>query len=233
MIAAARIGILGGTFDPVHAGHLEAGHAARRALALSRVLLLPSRIPPHRVNPTASPYHRFAMAAMAVQGLEGFEVSDLELAASGTSYTSETLERLHGAGLDRTQIFFIAGADAFADIETWYRFPAVLDLAHFVIVSRSGQEASGLPARLPALAARMRPGTPDAAAASKPTIFLVDWNTPAVSSTEIRRRARAGEALSGLVPAAVERHIRQHRLYSSAAAGGRATAAADHLHGDN
>jgi nicotinic acid mononucleotide adenylyltransferase len=79
----------------------------------------------------------------------------------------------------------------------------------------------------------MRPGTPDAAAASKPTIFLVDWNTPAVSSTEIRRRARAGEALSGLVPAAVERHIRQHRLYSSAAAGGRATAAADHLHGDN
>jgi nicotinate-nucleotide adenylyltransferase len=234
MISAARLGVLGGTLDPVHAGHIETALAARRALGLDRTLLLPSRIPPHRpIRPSASPYHRFAMAALAIDGVEGLEVSDLELCAPGTSYTSDTLERFHAAGLTPAQIFFITGADAFAEIETWRRYPEVLDMAHFVVVSRPGQQASSLRTKLAPLAARMRTGTPEAALASKPTVFLVDWQTPDVSSTEIRRRVRAGETLAGLVAPAVEQHIRKHRLYSDEAANGDVTAAADHLHGEN
>ena len=212
----------------MHAGHLEAARGARHALGLARVVLLPARVPPHRPSlPAASPFHRFAMAALAVQAVEGLEVSDLELAAPGTSYTSDTLERLHATGLRPLQIFFITGADAFAEIATWHRYPEVLDMAHFVVISRPGHPAAALPARLPALAARMGPGTPDAAVASKPSVFLVDWRTPDVSSTEIRRRIRTGESLDGLLPGAVEQHIKQHRLYSDEAA---VTVAADHLH---
>jgi nicotinate-nucleotide adenylyltransferase len=226
------LGILGGTFDPVHMGHLETALAARRALALDRVLLVPSNIPPHRRDaPAVSAFHRFAMTALAVQGCDRFEASDTELQAGGTSYTSDTLDRLHATGIDRTQIFFITGADAFAEIETWRRYPEVLDLAHFVVVSRPGYPAPALPARLPRLASRMLAGTPEAARASKPAIFLVDAETPDVSSTEVRKRIHRGASIAGLVPTAVERHITQHRLYLDNAAHGPISTAADHLHG--
>jgi nicotinate-nucleotide adenylyltransferase len=240
--AADRLGILGGTFDPVHNGHVEVAIAARRVLALDRVVLLPSRIPPHRAaQPSASPYHRFAMTALAVHGMEGLETSDLELAAPGISYTSATLDRLHAVGLKPTQIFFITGADAFAEIDTWHRYPDVLDMAHFVVVSRPGHEASALPAVLPSLASRMR-AWPERAKrvegrvegpveGEDPSVFLIDWKTPGVSSTEIRRRIRSGEGITGLVPALVERHIAQHRLYLEDSAPQGVGASADHLHG--
>jgi len=153
---AAGIGILGGTFDPIHCGHLAAAAAGRDAFNLSRVLVLPSRIPPHRpVQPAASPFHRFAMACLAVSGLPGFEASDDELRAEGPSYTADTLERQLAAGLRPSEIYFITGADAFADIATWKRYPAVLDLANFVVVARPGHAIESLPGRLPALADRM------------------------------------------------------------------------------
>jgi nicotinate-nucleotide adenylyltransferase len=238
----ARLGILGGTFDPVHNGHVDVAIAARRTLGLDRVVLLPSRIPPHRTaQPAASPFHRFAMTALAVNGMDGLEASDLELAAPGTSYTSATLERLHGLGLHATQIFFITGADAFAEIATWHRYPEVLEMAHFVVVSRPGHEASALPALLPSLAPRMRleaveGGCPERGKkvegqAEGPAVFLIDWKTPGVSSTEIRRRIRGGEGIGGLVPALVERHITRHRLYLEDSAPQGVGAAADHLHG--
>jgi nicotinate-nucleotide adenylyltransferase len=232
MTSDARFGVLGGTLDPVHTGHIDAARAAQQALALDRVLLLPSRVPPHRASPpAASPFHRFAMSALAVSGVSGMEVSDLELCAPGTSYTSDTLDRLHATNLRATQIFFITGADAFAEIATWHRYPEVLDLAHFVVVSRPGHPATSLPSVLPALAARMRPGTAAEAGTPKPSVFLVDARTSDVSSTEIRRRIRIGDALTGLVPPLVERHILQHRLYSNAAAHDPVASAADHLHG--
>lgn len=214
MNAAARIGILGGTLDPIHQGHLDTAVAARQALALDRVIVLPSRVPPHRQQqPIASRYHRFAMAALAVNGIDGLEASDLELCAPGTSYTADTLSRYQSSsGLPASQIFFITGADAFAEIETWYRYPEVLTLAQFVVVSRPGFPVSSLPARLPALAPRMLPvgrvkETRDVG------IHLVDARTSDVSSTEIRRRLMSGEPLTGLVPPAVATHIHQHGLY--------------------
>jgi nicotinate-nucleotide adenylyltransferase len=230
MIARTRLGILGGTLDPVHVGHIETALAARRALALDRVVILPSHLPPHRPQtPVASPYHRFAMAALAVNGVDGLEASDLELSAPGPSYTADTLARLQERGLRASQIFFITGADAFAEIATWSRYPEVLDRSNFVVVSRPGFDSSGLPGVLPALADRMVPAPTDRAG-DELRIFLVETATPDVSSTEIRRRLESGQPVRGMVPAAVEEHIRQHGLYSVANSG-ILHSTADHLHG--
>jgi nicotinate-nucleotide adenylyltransferase len=214
MTFGLRIGILGGTLDPIHVGHVDAAVAARAALTLGRVIVLPSRVPPHRQHqPLASPYHRFAMAALAVNPLDGIMVSDLELGASGPSYTADTLARLREWGLTPSQIFFITGADAFAEIATWHRYPDVLDLAQFVVVSRPGHPVSSLRERLPDLAPRMREDSSSHITDENTLIFLVNAPTPDVSSTEIRRRMREGESLRGLVPPAVEEHILRHSLY--------------------
>lgn len=216
MTSRTRIGILGGTFDPVHLGHVETALAAQRALALDRVLLMPSGAPPHRHDqPLASRFHRFAMVAMAVTGIGPLEASDLEIGEAGPSYTFETLERLQASGLTAAQIFFITGADAFAEIATWSRYPHVLDLANFVVVSRPGYSALDLPGRLPALAPRMRT---TAGAATDICIVLLDAPTPNVSSTEIRRRLEAGASIAGLVPPSVAAYIEQHGLYVRAGA---------------
>jgi nicotinate-nucleotide adenylyltransferase len=216
-----RIGLLGGTLDPVHCGHLSAAVAARDAFDLRDVLVVPSRIPPHRpAQPVASPFHRFAMAALAVSGVAKLSVSDDELRADGPSYTADTLDRLHARGLTPLQIFFITGADAFADIATWRRYPEVLDLANFVVVARPGHQLDALRPRLPDLAARMRDAADGAAA---PSIYLLQTSTPDVSSTTVRERLRRGEAITGLVPPLVEAHIHQHGLYKTA----------DQLHGQN
>jgi nicotinate-nucleotide adenylyltransferase len=242
MNAAARIGLLGGTLDPIHLGHVETAQAARRALGLDRVYILPSHVPPHRPQqPHASGYHRFAMTALAINGVDGLTASDIELCAPGPSYTAETLIRFRDrSGVPSTQIFFITGADAFAEIETWYRYPEVLDFAHFAVISRPKFPVERLRDALPGLAARMistsathepTPTNRDPRTANRdlPSIFLINAATPDVSSTEIRRRLLAGDSISGMVPAPVERHIRQHRLYSITPD----SLTADHLHGQN
>ena len=134
--------------------------------------------------------------------------------ARGRPTQCSTLERLIARGLRPSQLFFITGADAFAEIETWHRYPEVLDLAHFVVISRPGVPASSMPTRLPQLAARFRHADGVADADGRPAVFLVEAATPDVSSTDIRHRLRAGESIAGLVPALVENHIRRHRLYS-------------------
>ncbi|MEO8257400.1 MAG: nicotinate-nucleotide adenylyltransferase [Acidobacteriota bacterium] len=156
MTAPRRVGILGGTFDPIHCGHLDAGAAAQTALDLGELLVLPSNIPPHRPQPEASGYHRFAMVALAIAGRRGWRALDLELREDGRSYTSDSLHRLHHQGFDAQELYFVTGADAFLEIATWKHYPAVLNLAHFAVISRRGTPVGELPARLPALADRMR-----------------------------------------------------------------------------
>jgi nicotinate-nucleotide adenylyltransferase len=164
-------------------------------------------------GPSVSMFHRFAMAALAIADEPDATVSDAELTLAGPSYTASTLERLTAEGLDRCRLFFITGADAFAEIETWHRYPEVLDLAHFVVISRPGVPASSMASRLPHLEARFRqPGATNGGRES-PGVFLVDARTPDVSSSDIRRRLGSGLPITGLVPPAVEEHIRRHRLY--------------------
>jgi nicotinate-nucleotide adenylyltransferase len=211
----SRVGILGGTLDPIHLGHVEAARAARDALQLGRVIVLPARVPPHRQGePVASAFHRFAMAALCAADHEWMIVSDDELRAPGPSFTAETLERVRAAAAPNpVELFFITGADAFAEIETWHRYPEVLDLAHFAVVSRPGLPATALADRLPALRSRFLPASARAGGSGRTGVFLVDARTPDVSSTEVRRRLAAGLALTGLVSPAVERHIVRHDLY--------------------
>ncbi len=214
--ADQRVGILGGTLDPIHFGHIAAAVAARDALELSAVLVIPSNVPPHRsARPIASAYHRFAMAALAVSGEARLEVSDTELMADGLSYTAETLERVQATGLRASQIFFITGADAFADIAAWKRYPDVLTLAHFVVVSRPVHVLEALAERLPSLAGSMRPGGDAVRDAALPSIHLLPASTPDVSSTLVRARLKRGEPIAGLVPPLVEAHILKHRLYGA------------------
>lgn len=210
-----RLGILGGTFDPIHNGHLDLGRAAEAALGLHEVLIVPSNIPPHRGEPLASPFHRFAMAVLAVQARAAWRVSDLELRRNGPSYTVATLERLHADGFDPRDLFFTLGADAFLEIETWRDYPTILDRAHFAVVSRPGLPASGLAGRFPALAPRMAAPTARLTKTA-PAIFLIDAPTADVSSTLVRQRAAEALPLSGLVPPLVQEHIERYHLYASA-----------------
>ena len=212
----ARVGIMGGTFDPIHLGHLAGARVAAETLGLDRVLLIPSSLPPHRPDrPQASGYHRFAMTALAVAGVPGWEASDIELVRPGASYTFDTLTALRKQD-EGSQFFFISGADAFAEIAAWWRYPDVLDLANFVVIARSGSSIDRLRSRLPELGPRMvdsaphdHPGHP-----ARPAIFLVNAQTPDVSSTEIRARAARAETLAGLVADSVASHIAAHRLYA-------------------
>jgi nicotinate-nucleotide adenylyltransferase len=218
MTRYGRVGVLGGTFDPIHVGHVAAASAACEAFGLDVVLLMPSHVPPHRpAQPLASPFHRFAMAALAAQARPALAASDLELLAPGPTYTSATLGRLAEAGYAASQLFFITGADAFAEIALWRDYPALLDRSHFVVVTRPGYPVRGLPVLLPKLAERMIDAR--RAVPPQPVILLLDAPTPDVSSTEIRRRVASGEPIDGLVPPAVHEHIRRHRLY-----GGRSVA---------
>jgi len=213
MIASGRLGILGGTFDPVHFGHLDAADAARRALHLDQVWLIPSSDPPHRpVDPLASAYHRFALIALAIQDDESLRAADMELTRTGPSYTADTLRAVARQGWHASQIFFILGSDAFAEIATWREFPAVLDAANFVVIARPGTTLDAAVARTPSLRGRL--GT---------SIFLVEARTRDVSSSTIRARLAARQSIDDLVPATVARHIVTHHLYE----------AVDNLHGQD
>jgi len=231
-----RVGILGGTFDPIHNGHLDVGDAAMRALRLDRLYVVTAHVPPHRRQPHASPFHRFAMVALAINGRASWEASDIELESPETSYTSDTLRKFHARGFAPHELFFILGADAFADIASWRHYPHLLSEANFVVVSRPGLPADALPTRLPDLAPRMIRAPFDTRTPSDPAIILIEAATPDVSSTAIRERCAHGASLAGFVPAAVEQHIVRNGLYVSAApqpsvADGHGSPQADRLHG--
>src|SRR3990172_6732894 len=176
-----RIGILGGTFDPIHRGHTDVAEAACRSIDPLRLVLIPANIPPHRPQPQASAFHRFAMAALVVSSHPGWSVSDLELRIDTPSYTSTTLQRFHGRGYNASELFFLIGAAAFAAIASWKDYPLLLPLAHFLVFSPPplpalpcglpsplspapppcggapppGARAGGLPQPLPSLTPRM------------------------------------------------------------------------------
>ena len=211
-----RLGVLGGTFDPIHFGHLDAADAARSALVLTDLVFVPSHDPPHRgSDPHASAFHRFALASLAIDGRRDYRVSDLELVRQGHSYTADTLRSLLAEGWEASQLFFILGADAFAEIATWHAFPAVLDAAHFVVVARPGTTLEQALARTPDLQPRARlargPVAPDGTTA----ILLVEARTREISSTMIRGRIAARQPIDDCVPPAVARHIAVHGLYGT------------------
>jgi nicotinate-nucleotide adenylyltransferase len=236
--APRRIGVLGGTFDPIHSGHLDMAEAAARALNLTRIYVITANFPPHRGQPQASSFHRFAMVSMAVAGRPGWRASDLELRTSTTSYTSDTLKMFHQREYAPCELFFVLGSDAFAEVATWRDYPSLLDAAHFVVVSRPGLPVGLLSARLPQLADRMVRPPIDAITQIDPVIILIEAPTADVSSTAIRERRAHGLSIGGMVPPFVQQHIEQHGLYTAMGPGRRGSDApraseAGRLHGEN
>jgi nicotinate-nucleotide adenylyltransferase len=161
------------------------------------------------------------MASLAAASHKRFTASDAELLREGASFTADTLRALHGEGFAAGELFFLTGADAFAEIATWKDYPALLDLAHFVVCSRPGHEAGMVRGLLPELAERMVDGSEfdDAAAprtiTTMPSIVLLDADTANVSSSGVRRAIASGGALDGMVLPAVAAHIRKHGLYNA------------------
>ena len=231
-----RIGILGGTFDPIHRGHLDVGTAAEAALALDRVFIIPSQAPPHRQAPHASSFHRFAMVALTVAGRSGWRASDLELRTTPPSYTASTLKQFHVRGYGPAELFFVIGADAFAEIESWKEYPALLGYAHFAVVSRPGHAVHSLPVQMPHLSRLMTSPAIGPEVLDTPSIILIDAATADVSSTAIRELRSQGRPIGGMVERGVQQHIEQHGLYTSKLPGRRAMdhqpdPAAGRLHG--
>ena len=171
---ARRLGILGGTFDPLHVGHMDVGDAACAALRLTEMVLVTSHVPPHRPQPLTSAYHRFAMVAIAVQGRPDWQAADLELRYAAPSYTSRTLDRFHDLGYEAAELFFVIGADAFVEIESWRDYPDILEAAHFVVVSRPGLPVARVSERLPHLSSRMVTEPAPALSSEVPLIILID-----------------------------------------------------------
>ncbi len=195
------IGILGGTFDPIHLGHLRMAEAVYRGMDLEKIIFIPACIPPHKINMHfAAAEDRFAMTQLAVEEYPFFAVSDLELRRSGISYTIDTLRELHALYPER-RLYFIIGADSLAQLHTWNNIEEMLQLATFVGAGRPGYE-----------------GVMDEVAlhlgeAARRQIVLLDTPEYDISSTEIRTRIRRGQSLAGLVPEAVEAYIAGHGLY--------------------
>ena len=212
------IGLFGGTFDPIHLGHLRAAAEVRRRARLDRVLFIPSYLPPHkRAGAAASAADRLRMVELACQGRAGFEASSIEVDAREKSYSILTLRKLRDLSPE-SRLFFILGVDAFLDIGTWREYHRVLEGCFFIVMGRPGFELDRARDVLGgSLRDRMAAaeGSEGLAGTLPPRarIFLMPIRALDVSSTEIREKVRRRESLEGLVPAAVEEYIRERQLY--------------------
>jgi len=195
-----RLGILGGTFNPPHLGHLICAQEAYLQLALDRVMLIPARIPPHKpVDDEPGVEHRLELCRRAIEGDERFEVSDIEVSRSGPSYTVDTLEELHSKAPDR-EMFLILGGDVAAGLPHWREPQRVLSFATVAVAKRRGTSRSAVDDALHSIRGGER-----AEFFRMPPI--------GISSTLVRRRARSGVSIKYIVPDAVAGYIREHGLY--------------------
>jgi len=213
-------GLLGGSFDPVHNAHMAMARLALERLGAEEVHFLPVARPPHKTNRTlSSDYHRYAMLALATLGEPRFRVSTEELTRAGHSYTIDTLKRLNGSDGGARRWLFLAGADAFAEIETWKEAESLLEQVDFIVFPRDHFTFDELRRRVPGwAAARMIEHS-----ASKPqmplprdgrtSVHWVPYEVPAVSSTAVRARAARGIDITSWVPEPVARYIERYGLY--------------------
>ena len=222
-----KLGLFGGTFDPVHNGHLAVARAAAERFGLKQVLLVPSSRPPHRQGRPLTPYpHRFAMLALAAQVDRRFMPCDIEApevggAPSRPSYSLDTVRRMKKSLRPSDQLYFLIGIDAFLDIAKWYKPQELLRECEFIVASRPGYSLADVGKALPAA---LRPGratfdvlreleASGTLSVRGATIHLLDDVKVDVSATQIRRAAAGKRSFKRLVPAAVEEYIKKTGLY--------------------
>jgi nicotinate-nucleotide adenylyltransferase len=195
MCAQQRTALYGGTFDPVHVGHLEVARRVSQLFEIEKVLFIPAQMAPHKIGrPVTEPIHRYAMLALATQDDPQLSISTFELDAPDRRYTVNTVEHFQHALGESTELFFIMGADSWSEITTWREWERLLAMINFIVVTRPGYE----------------PGT-----ASAPNIFFTDVVMNDASATTIRRlaRERRFDELAGLLPEPVLEYIKKYEIY--------------------
>jgi nicotinate-nucleotide adenylyltransferase len=216
----APLGVFGGTFDPIHVGHIELAREVREALQLAAVRIIPAGDPPHRAAPVATAFHRLAMTELAVAGIAGLEVDRREVDRPGRSFTVLTLESLRAEDAERP-LALIVGADAFLGFPGWHRWREIFALAHVVVVARPG---SPFPAHLPPVLgdewAARRADDAQVLHATPAGGILVQPITPHdITASSIRAQLGRGTegiaAVRGLLPPAVLAYIDRNQLYRS------------------
>ena len=203
-----RVGIFGGTFDPIHLGHLQVAQAARDQHRLDRVIFVPARRQPMKPSaPVASGRHRVAMVQLAIEDQPAFSASDRELARPGKSFTIDTVLEFRAELGPDAELFFILGSDSVRDLPNWHELEKLAESCTLVVAARPGWPVDALDTlegRLP----------PEQIAAMKAAAVRCTANT--VSASEIRRRIAEGDPAEGLVPAAVAVYVAKNKLYSAA-----------------
>jgi nicotinate-nucleotide adenylyltransferase len=195
MGAQQRIALYGGTFDPVHIGHLEVARRVSQLFEIEKVLFIPAQMAPHKIGrPVTEPIHRHAMLALATQDDPQLLISTFELDAPDRCYTVDTVEHFQRTLGQSTELFFIMGADSWAEITTWREWERLLTMINFIVVTRPGYEAR---------------------TARTPNIFYTDAVMNDASATNIRRLAREGrfQELTSLLPGAVLEYIKKYEIY--------------------
>lgn len=210
-----RVAAFGGTFDPIHTGHVEIARAVVSEFRLDRLLLIPAHRPPHkRSQGITDAYHRYAMSVLATLDEPKTVVSTIELESPDRPYTFETIERLKGRLEPGTKLFFVVGADSFEEINTWREAERLMTSTNWIVVTRPGHSiaSSHLDERFQAIveqhdaeSAKMSP--------DEYHIYLTRCVNKDISSTEIRRMVRDGESIGAQVPARVAEYIARYELY--------------------
>jgi len=187
-----RIGILGGTFDPVHNGHIYLAEKVYRKLSLNKLIFIPAYIPPHKKGAKVTPArHRYNMLKLALADNKRLKVSDMEIKRKGKSYSVETLRRLRKRYGAEAEIFFIAGSDSLAELDKWKNLEEIFKLCRFAVIERPGFKF-GKPRR---------------------DFIRLKINARDISATEIRNKAKKGKSLAGFTPQKVIKYIHRNKLY--------------------
>ncbi len=213
-----KLGFLGGTFDPIHLGHLRSAEEIAESIGLEKVYLIPASFPPHKTGEPVSAFrHRMAMAELAAEKSPLLDVLDLEGRRPGISYSIETLKELNAIFSEAEDIYFIVGTDAFFEIRTWKSYKGLFKYAHFVLIERPGFPLDQIPAFLKELDIGASPagGQNIFSLPSGRYIFLVSVTHMDISSTRIRRLRAEGKSIRFLIPESVYYYIMQEGLYLS------------------
>lgn len=215
-----KLGIMGGTFNPIHYGHLRPAEEIRERLKLDKVLFIPSARPPHKDSEIIEPHHRLAMARLAIRFNPAFDVSPVEVERKGKSYSVRTLEELLGEY--RAELFFLLGVDAFLEIPTWREADRLFSLTNFVILLRPPYSFQSL-SQSPYLKSLTRSFLAELDQGIRQSYRKVSENgkfiyferitSLDISSTYIRKNLKAGKSIKYLLPDSVESYIIAHRLY--------------------
>jgi nicotinate-nucleotide adenylyltransferase len=204
-----RIAILGGTFDPIHNGHLAAAQSVAETFQVDEVHFVPAFSPPHKqLRGITSPFHRFAMVALATDSVDRFRTSTIEVDALERRYTVETLDAMKHA-YPSAEFLFIVGTDMYQEIETWKNFRRLFELVHLVIVNRPGFPIREDVARYQILNERQTVTLPQEA-----SVFYLPFVRQPISSTAIRDERKRGEPVTQWLPPSVWRYIEKNKLYS-------------------